>query len=478
MSKSASLSLGDYDPDDWLIFSLGYPGGAPVRLVIAGSTEENVNLLTGWQTLAFQLKSLRPRDGMITLQSDYEHPAPGDSRNLCLMIGNPVLGEPDAYIRNFTTICKALSRETVVDAYPVNTTYETSSLCNMRCIMCITKSDLGVFLPGRASGLKQIEPVCRELLPYTSKVQWHATGEMFTTDEIWRALKLTEEYRPPHNRLVEILTNGQLLDAGKRRALIDSPVTNVIFSVDAATPETYARLRGGDFVCLTDNIRALSKEDTDHSLTLSMFMVIMRENIHELPAFVRFARDLGVSNVIYSPLFPMGTTMPIQVGSDGFTFYYKQQLLMYYPRLAKAMIREAEQAAAECGVYITETPCVVKDYEQFTREDLEYPLSPEDFDLVCDTKAGKPDLIDSLPTDRERYSACPFPWTNAFVTADGMFSPCHYIMYSGGLESLEGKSFQDVWNSPIMQDIRKGIKTGEVHPKCRQAMCQFVTRII
>ena len=142
------------------------------------------------------------------------------------------------------------------------------------------------------------------------------------------------------------------------------------------------------------------------------------------------------------------------------------------------MIREAEEAAAESGVCITETPCVVKDYDQFFYEDLEYPMSTDDFDLLHQGGKGFLELVDSLQADLARYGACPFPWVNAHITSDGMFSPCHYIMYSGGLESLEGKTFQEVWNSSTMQEIRRAIITGVFHPRCRQAMCQFVTRVI
>ncbi len=449
-----------------------------MQLIVSGRESASVNLLTGWQTLAFSLSELAPQDGTITLQSCYEHPAPGDTRSLSLMIGDPSFGEPDAYTRNFTNVCKALTSETIVDAYPVTTTFEISSLCNMQCTMCIVSSDLGVFSPGRATGLRHIDHVCKELLPYTSKVQWHATGEVFTTDDLWKALNLVSMHEHPDQRLVEIFTNGQLLDADKRRALLDSPVTNVVFSVDAATPETYARLRGGDFGRLIENIRSLAKEDTDRSLNLSMFIVTMRENIHELPAFIRLARDLGVPNVIYSPLFPLGVNMPIQKGTDGFLFYYKQQLLMYYPLLARTMIEAAEQVAAECSIHLTETPCVIKDYSQFTQKDLEYPLSPKAFDLAQQVDTGEASLVDLLPADRELYRSCLFPWINAHITSDGMFSPCHYIMYSGGLESMEGKSFMEVWNSSDMQAIRQAIKKGEVHTKCRQAMCQLVTKII
>lgn len=478
MSRSACLALGPHDPDDWLILSVGYPGGAPVVLNLAGSAASTVQLATGWQTFALRLSELAPHDGSITLQCGYQHPAPGDSRELSLMIGDPKLGQPDDYTRNFTAVCQALGRAEIVDAYPVTATFEASSICNLRCTMCITACDLGVFEPDRADGLSSIESVCRELLPYTSKVQWHASGEVFTSNEIWRALKMIGEYPHPHKRLVEIFTNGQLLNAQRRRALLDSPVTNVVFSVDAATAETYKRLRGSDFSRLIRNIGALVAEDKEASLNISLLMVTMRENIHELPQFIRLARQLGVRNVIYTPLFPFGISMPSKQGPDGFLFYYRQQLLMHYPRLAREMIAQAEQAAAECGIYITETPCVEKDYDQFTRADLPYPLPAEQFDRVLEESFGGESLVESLPASRERYRSCPFPWVNAHITSDGLFSPCHYIMYSGGLEPLNGRSFQEVWNGAQMQSIRRAIMDGEIHPKCKEAMCQFVTRVI
>lgn len=477
MWREASIRVTGNSLQDWIVFEVGYPGGAPARLRITGAKQVEFNLCSGWRTLAFRLGDILPADGVIVLGCDYVHIVPNESRELSLMIGNPVVGEADAYAVNSAAVSNALFRNVVVDAYPVSTTVEVCSKCNMRCAMCIVDKEMGAISPKRDADIDDIFGFFSEIIPYSSKIQCHATGEVFLTDKIWDTLDYIKKEKYRHRRTVEIFTNGQLLDRKKRLALLQSPVTNIIFSVDAATPGTYSRIRGGDFAALLENISSLVREDTHKRLVISMMMVTMRENIRELPDFIRLAAELGVSNVVYSPLFPFGVRMPAKRVSPDFIFYYRQQLLMYYPRLARAMIEEAERIAGELGVRIAETPCVIKDYEQFVHQDFVYPLPPDDFDRALDSP-GAGEFAAWLQEPQERCRSCPFPWMNAFVTSDKIFSPCHYIMYAGGLESLDGKSFMDVWNGERMQDVRQGIIDGDPAPVCRMSMCQYVSRMI
>lgn len=477
MRREASLRVTGESLEDWFVFEVGYPGANPVRFQITGAKRIEFNLCSGWRTLAFRLGDILPAGGVISMQCEYLHAVPNENRELSLMIGNPVIGETDACALNSAAASNALFRGLVVDGYPVSTTFEVCSKCNMHCAMCIVDREMGVFSPKRDGEFGDIFEFFSEVIPYSEKIQCHATGEVFLTDAIWDALYFIKNNKCTHSRIVEIFTNGQLLNRKRRLALLQSPVTHIVFSVDAATPETYSRIRGGDFEKLLENISALVREDTHKRLVISMMMVAMRENICELPQFIRLAAKLGVSNVVYSPLFPYGVRMPVRRVSADFAFYYRQQLLMHYPRLARAMIAEAGRIAGELGVRIAETPCVLKDYDQFAQQDLAYPLPPDDFDRAVNGP-GSGEFERWLQEPQERCRSCPFPWLNAFVTVDKVFSPCHYIMYAGGLESLDGKSFMDVWNGERMQAVRQGIIDGDPAPVCRASMCQYVSRVI
>jgi MoaA/NifB/PqqE/SkfB family radical SAM enzyme len=86
-------------------------------------------------------------------------------------------------------------------------------------------------------------------------------------------------------RLTEILSNGLKI----RRVLV---------SIDAATPETYSKLRGGQWNVLMTNICNLR----EHNIPLQLNFVVQEDNYKEIVAFVELSRNLGALIVYFSAL--------------------------------------------------------------------------------------------------------------------------------------------------------------------------------
>jgi MoaA/NifB/PqqE/SkfB family radical SAM enzyme len=101
-------------------------------------------------------------------------------------------------------------------------------------------------------------------------------------------------------------TNGTLLDPGLSGTLVSLGQDWISFSVDAATAETYERIRqGAEFEAVMRNIEALRDiKAARHSKVPKMMLVfvMMRENFHELPAYVDLAHELGVEQIIFKNL--------------------------------------------------------------------------------------------------------------------------------------------------------------------------------
>ena len=102
-----------------------------------------------------------------------------------------------------------------------------------------------------------------------------------------------------HREKINILSNGTLFNADNWRLIKDKyRIINVEISVDAATPETYQKLRRSNFAHLMQNLRMLSdlrRQGQIHSLGLNF--VVQRDNFREMPAFVELGRALGVDRV-------------------------------------------------------------------------------------------------------------------------------------------------------------------------------------
>src|SRR5512142_2672232 len=104
-----------------------------------------------------------------------------------------------------------------------------------------------------------------------------------------------EMVRHAADRGIEVTTNSNLtlLNAARAERLVESGLRTLFFSIDGSTPETYERIRKrARFDRVVANIEGmLEARRRLGSATpgLQIVMVIMRQNLHELPALVQMA---------------------------------------------------------------------------------------------------------------------------------------------------------------------------------------------
>ena len=84
-------------------------------------------------------------------------------------------------------------------------------------------------------------------------------------------------------------TNGVLLTDEIIKLLVDNQITRLRISLDAATPETYEKIRGFNFLKkIEDNIDkviAYKKKQKSFLPTIRISFVVMEDNKHEIKAF-------------------------------------------------------------------------------------------------------------------------------------------------------------------------------------------------
>lgn len=483
MQNKADFTINKWEKDNWIYFEVGYTGRMPVVLSIKGDKEISVNLMNGWQQLGFRLEELfGSADGSkleLCCLYDNEIKNKNDKRSLCLMIGRIMLGTPSEYVKNSAEIARGLFRDTQLKALPTCLDYETVAKCNLKCAMCACDETLNKFQNTRESGMAKTWPLYERLLPYASKIVLHTSGEVLMGQDFWKALTLTERYEQEHSLETEIFSNGLLLTPEKIKQVLESSLTDIVISVDAATEKTYKRIRGGDFKKLIENINNLVNENKKchDKLRIAMGFVIMRENIEELPSFVHLAASLGVETITFWPLFSTGIDMP-KKEREGFTFYYKQQMLIYYPHLTMAKVNEAKEIAEKLNVRIGVSPHFATEYSGFKHADIPYPIVPELFDkyvLENQAVAGY-ENVDFAGQDSETYKGCYLPWSTAYITTEGKFSPCAVLLLQGGIGSVSENKFEEVWNGETMQSLRQHIIDGKIHPICKKAQCIFANK--
>jgi len=90
-------------------------------------------------------------------------------------------------------------------------------------------------------------------------------------------------------------TNGVLLNPEMMKSLIEGGITRILFSLDAATPETYERVRpNGDFSVVMNNLEALLEYKKAKGLVLPavrVSFVVTSLNAHERELFIETFSD-------------------------------------------------------------------------------------------------------------------------------------------------------------------------------------------
>jgi MoaA/NifB/PqqE/SkfB family radical SAM enzyme len=322
-----------------------------------------------------------------------------------------------------------------------------------------------------AKGLEKAGGVTARLMPFASKVQPYLTGEPFFREDVWSVIDQADEIRK--NRLieVEVSTNALLLKGKLLERVLRSSITSLLVTVNAGTEKTYARLCGGSFSVLKRNLIALRESPLMRkSLQVSLSYVLMRENMEELPAFVRLAKTVGANAIQIWSMNNVAVGMDDRITRDGFEFRYKQQMSKYYPRLTRRMLEESQALAAEIGVRVGVTPSYRLDGDG--PEDIPYPLAKDDFERLAAVFDRHEEGLSVRSPSAIRK--CYFPWNSIYYTTEGNFAPCLHLVYKGGFANILEGGIDGVWNGRHMRALRQSIIDGEVHPFCRDAQCPFI----
>jgi MoaA/NifB/PqqE/SkfB family radical SAM enzyme len=161
---------------------------------------------------------------------------------------------------------------------------------------------------------------------------------------------------PDTDTEVSINSNGTLLTPERIDRLLRSPLSWISISLDAATPETYRRIRGADFDLVISRVKDLIRErnarQSARRLRVFINMTLMRANIEEFPRFVELAADLGVDGVQVNQLLWHKEHCTWEIQKGDWSFVYRDQLLRTSVETANDCIRRALENSANNNVPI------------------------------------------------------------------------------------------------------------------------------
>jgi len=317
-------------------------------------------------------------------------------------------------------------RPLVNPALPARADIEPTTYCNFRCPHCPSSgSQLGS--ARRHMTLAEFTSVLDQL-PTVYRIKLVGLGEPLLNREFFAMV------REARRRRVRVLTttNGSLLDAERRQELLGCGLTHLNISVDAARPETHARLRpGSDLEQIGEGTAALIRErGKRRGPAIRVWHVIQRESVPEIPELVSKCVEWGVDGLLCTAKLTNFGLASLEEVVEGRRAVAED---------LQRVLPEARARAASAGL---EFRCP---------EAPPPPRRPEE---------GRP---------------CRWPWSRTFITAAGEVFPCPYArgpegLALGSLRAGEGRPespFAAIWNREEMQELRERIRERRNPPFCR-----------
>ncbi|MGZ3672619.1 MAG: radical SAM protein, partial [Bdellovibrionota bacterium] len=181
---------------------------------------------------------------------------------------------------------------------PSDAVITADTRCNLACPSCRTEKITSL----DAEGAARIESAKKELQSIAlRRLRIAGDGEPLFSPFLREVIQGLDQY--PELKIVELHTNGILLDEDCLRKLGpgSGKINRLFVSIDAATPETYKQVRGGDWDRLLKNLRWAGGLGLE---SFVLMFVYRRANFREMPLFVKLAKEVGADSACFSPFMP------------------------------------------------------------------------------------------------------------------------------------------------------------------------------
>jgi len=325
----------------------------------------------------------------------------------------------------------------------LNVEMDITNQCNLRCVMCYFSDPAVSSRPRRDLPVSDFARIAAEIFPLAQRASLSVGTEPLLHRQFRDIARIAGGFGVPG---LYLNTSGLLLTPAVSECLIENRFHALGISMDAATAETYHRIRvGSKFGIVIANIRALERAKRrarSEGPAVTLNFVMMRSNIGELPAFIELADALEVRNVNAIHLVPY-----LALGNE-------QEALVHDKQLCNRMLDQARRVARRFGI----TFCDPGDFGE------DAGLIP--VDLVRRSRDRGHDLrVDGRSGSRSR---CPFPWNFVAIDGNGDVRPCGWWHDEPCVGNVLRQSFDEIWNGIGYRTIREEHVDGRLRGVCRR----------
>ena len=176
---------------------------------------------------------------------------------------------------------------------PVHLSIEPTNACNLRCPVCET----GNRSMERSTGMMALEPYKRLIdnaAPHLNTLLFYFMGEPFLNKHAYEMIR----YARNRDIFVETCTNGEPVDP---KGVIHSDINLISFQIGGMTQETHQVYRVKGNLEKTQRILVETIEERNRhpgsNMVIEAGFIVMRHNEHEVPEFLRWAKEIGADTV-------------------------------------------------------------------------------------------------------------------------------------------------------------------------------------
>ncbi len=322
---------------------------------------------------------------------------------------------------------ESASGKTWLSAKPAALHLETVRGCHSACCMCEVPHDSSPPVKMPPSLLKKIEPYFADL----EYLCVHGLGEPLLGNLDYFVCQAIR-----HDFVCHMNSTGFHLTPAVTDLLLKAKLS-IRFSIHAGRPATYRKIMGKDFEHVIPRIAHLIKESKRRGKNDEFWFcfVVMKENIDEIPDILQLAHDCGVTTVRFSPLAPNRFTVRgIFFKKRNFRFLFREQWNKHV-------------------------------HQKFLNRYALYQEQAQSLNikLECDKLLSYSNLLNPHPrlyylwqylyAPRKKPS-CLAPWLGQFnININGEVQLC--CSSPKVIGHLRESSLDELWNNPMMQDIRK-----------------------
>lgn len=324
-----------------------------------------------------------------------------------------------------------------MEPLPTFAQIEPVGQCNLRCQMCPIqfRQDGPPHGPPAFIPFGEFKRLLDEM-PALTELHLQGLGEPMMHPRFFDMIA----YAAGRGITVTTNSNLTLLNRDRAERCITSGLHTLHVSLDGATAETYERIRvRAHFDRVLRNLGHLKEAKAAHGSAhpdVRLVMVIMRQNLHELPELVRLADSYGIDTMWVQHLcHDFGeSSLPAHYRPMR-EFVEEQTLLAEDVERVERYFGEARAVATERGI------------------DLRLPRT-------------RPKVHAAGTPGRQR---CDWPWHGPYISYDGRSMPCCMIATPDRFNfgSVVEQGVEAVWNGEAYEKFREQLASEEPPEICR-----------